>query len=647
MTAIRLALLELRRFRGPLRRLVPVALCLIPLLYGAMYLWANWDPYGKLKQIPVAVVNHDRVAHSKQGQRVDAGNQFVQQLKVAGTFDWHFVDDHEARDGLEHGRYYFTITVPEDLSGKLATAANTQPEQASITIQLNDANNYVIGVMSEAVQPELQDQVNSAAHAAYVRAIYGELSQVRDKLGVASDGAHRLVDATATAQQGTRALSSGTSALRSGTAQLAEGARQISQATSTLDNAVSKAATAVADKLPGAAATLVTAANLTAQGLSALHTGTSQVKQGTARAVTDLNQLGDAAPQLRGNPVYQRAVHDAEQVDALAGQIDGQAAAADANAQQVLSEARQLQANVGDARQGVLAATAPVRLIDAGARDVSGGAATLSQATDAADQGAQSLKSAADQAHSGAAEIAGTVDDGLRQIPATSPDEVSHAAEVLGTPVRIYRDNLNPAGVYGRGFAPFFFGIALWVFGLFAYLLLRPVNLRALASRISPLTVAVAGWLPAAVLGVAGALLLFTVVDLGLGLDPVNPVLTVALLALGAATFVAVDHFLRTTLGAPGDVLSLVLLILQLTSSGGLYPMPTTPGLFQVLNPVLPMTYLIDGLRITTSGGLTANLVRDFLVLAGVLVLFLGLTSLTVRRQRMWTPARLHPDVEL
>jgi putative membrane protein len=36
MTAVRLALLEFRRFRGPRRWLIPVGLALLPLLCGSM-----------------------------------------------------------------------------------------------------------------------------------------------------------------------------------------------------------------------------------------------------------------------------------------------------------------------------------------------------------------------------------------------------------------------------------------------------------------------------------------------------------------------------------------------------------------------------------------------------------------------------------
>nr|WP_262372687.1 hypothetical protein [Sutcliffiella horikoshii] len=43
--------------------LIPViAVLLIPLLYSGMFLWAFWDPYEKLDELPVAVVNMDEGA---------------------------------------------------------------------------------------------------------------------------------------------------------------------------------------------------------------------------------------------------------------------------------------------------------------------------------------------------------------------------------------------------------------------------------------------------------------------------------------------------------------------------------------------------------------------------------------------------------
>jgi putative membrane protein len=647
MTALKLAFLELRRFRGPLRVTVPVLLVLIPSLYGAMYLWANWEPYQKLDHVPVAVVNHDQPAHTREGKRVDAGAQFVAQLKEEGTFDWHFVPAHRARSGLEQGDYYFTITVPRDFSSRLASAGTTHPERAGIDIELNDANNYIAGIMTKVIQPELQSQVNSAAHAAYVRAIYGKLSEVRKRLKTASDGAHRLVHATTLGKQASATLTTGLGSLHAGTSRIARGAKQIAGASKRLDTTTSELTHTIASTLPGAAATLVNTAGVADRGLSTAHAGTRHIEQHTARAVGQLTRLADAHPELRNDPAYTRALRDARKLDATAGTVNGNVAAAAGNAHRTLRRAQSIQTQIGTAQQRVLATAKPIRLVDAGSHSVSTGASRLAHGVGTLKHSARTTRTAAKQAHSAASELSHTIDKSRRQIPPTTPDEVAHAAKVLGTPVHINRHNLHPAGVYGRGFAPFFFGIALWVFGLFAYLLLRPLNLRALASRARAPTVALAGWLPGAALGVAGALVLYGIVDAGLGLDPLHAGLTVLLLAVGAASFVAIDHFLRTAFGAPGDVLSLVLLILQLTSSGGLYPMPTTPSFFQALNPILPMTYLIDGLRVTISGGLPTHLLRDLLVLAGFGLAFLALTSLAAWRQRTWTVGRLHPDVEL
>jgi putative membrane protein len=647
MTVFRLAWLELRRFRGPVRRLVPLLLCLIPLLYGAMYLWANWDPYGKTERIPVAVVDQDRPAEGPQGQPVDAGSQLVQQLKATPTFDWNFVTAAQARDGLRHNRYYFTVTIPADFSSDLATAGTSVPERAGITLQLNDANNYIAGIMTEVVQSKLQDQVDSAAHAAYVRSIYGELSTVRSQLDTASKAADLLVASTQTARQGSAALVSGTGDLQSGAAQTAAGADQISQAADRLNSLFGSLNQSAAEQLPTAAATLVNAAGLAARGLDDIHSATGQVHQATSKAVTDLTALADAHPGLADDPLYQNALKDAKNLDATAGYLDGQAATAAANAQQALAQADSVQSAANAIQGQVLTAQGALNLADSGTAQVADGAATVSKGLGTLSQGAQSFNSAADEAHSGASSLSGTINQALQRIPPTSPQDTARAADVLGSPVNITDTNLHPAKVYGRGMAPFFFGIALWVFGLFAYLLLRPVNLRAMANRVNALTVAAAGWLPAASLGGVAAVVLFAVVDVTLGLDPVHPWATIGLLLLAAGAFTAVDHCLRTTLGVPGDVLSLVLLILQLTASGGLYPMPTEPVFFQTVHGLLPMTYLIDGLRVTISGGSTANLARDAVVLLGFTLAFVGLTALTVRRQRVWTVARLHPDVSL
>ena len=85
----RLGRYELRRFRGPLPKLALIFVLLVPLLYSAIYLSANWDPYGRLDRLPVAVVDLDRpttVDGPDDEQRtVHAGPDLVEINGVGGA----------------------------------------------------------------------------------------------------------------------------------------------------------------------------------------------------------------------------------------------------------------------------------------------------------------------------------------------------------------------------------------------------------------------------------------------------------------------------------------------------------------------------------------------------------------------------------
>lgn len=87
---------------------------MLPLLYGALYLWSFWDPYGRLDRIPVALVNDDKGA-TADGSRLAAGDQITKGLRDSQVFDWHQVSATEAREGVEDGRYYLSLTMPTRL----------------------------------------------------------------------------------------------------------------------------------------------------------------------------------------------------------------------------------------------------------------------------------------------------------------------------------------------------------------------------------------------------------------------------------------------------------------------------------------------------------------------------------------------------
>jgi len=643
---IRLAWLEIKRFHTPLQRLALVFIVLVPLLYGGLYLWSNWDPYGKLDQIPVAVVNEDRPV-TVNGQQVDAGSLFVQELKKDPIFDWHFVDRAEAARGVNDTDYYFEISVPADFSRKLASGAENKPERARMLITLDDGGGYIVGKMAQTVQSELENKISAAAVSAYFQSVFNNLEKLRSGIDQAVDGAGQLRDGAGTAEQGSADLASGLAELKTGADKLAPGARQVSDGVSAITDVVVPAANTIAAALPSFTQSAADAASA-ADSLAGTAAQTADTVAGGANSVQGkVTALGQAHPELQTDPAYQDLVRltgaaagFANQADAAATQVKTTTATVSGAARQLAQDAPRLQSEVKDAATKISA-------LDAGAKEVASGAAALDTGLGTAASGATTLHDGVAQLSSGASSLADGLADAEGQIPVLSDDQKKSNAATLASPVDVATENLHPAVSYGRGLTPFFFAIALVVFGITAFLILRPVSARALASRAGHLTVALAGWLPAATCCAFGGIVLFVVLDVFLGLDPTHPWAMLGLVVLAAAAFTAIAHLLRTWLGGVASAVILVLLLLQLTTCAGTYPYETLPGFFRALHPLLPMTYFVDALRVTITGGNTAHLVRDASVLAGFLVMALALTTLVVRGKREWTITKLKPDLSI
>src|SRR6201991_4224411 len=134
---------EIKRFgRSRLTRVAIVVLMLLPLVYGALYLWAFWNPFGQVNKMPVALVNADRGA-VVAGQQVNVGAEIAKSLTADDSLDWHVVDSEQGRSGVEHGTYYFMLELPSDFSEAVASPMTGQPKKADLIAVYNDANNYI------------------------------------------------------------------------------------------------------------------------------------------------------------------------------------------------------------------------------------------------------------------------------------------------------------------------------------------------------------------------------------------------------------------------------------------------------------------------------------------------------------------------
>jgi putative membrane protein len=687
-----------------------VFVLIIPLLYGAIYLTANWDPYGRLDQLPVAVVDHDQPV-TYEGKEVHAGQDFVDNLTAKKDFAYAAVDEPEALRGLREGDYYLAIVVPADFSAHLISGAGDDPERAQIMLRRNDANGFVIGSITARAQDSIARAVDESAVASYFDAVFANLAIIRSGLEDAADGAGQLSDGATsaddgaaevadgaksaasgsktladgaedlsiglgTAKTGSADLAKGLRTLKTGSADVATGAGQVADGTQQLDDAVVPVLTDLQKNLPQIQNHAKVAGTALDEVTSGLADRTGSVSADLSSASNALDQLKKDNPDLADAANFQRVEDRIGSAAKRTGEIAGTAqdAADDVHsinakiqqtgdltkpvtqvkdklvdlhdgAHQVASGARQVRDGVASASSGAERLATGVSSAAAGADKLADGADALHSGLTTLSAGAADLHAGTTKLAAGAEELHDKLADAVKRVPAISADEQADAVQVLSSPADVTMQVDNPAGVYGRGLAPMFFSIAIWVFGISVFLVVRPITGRALAGRARPWRLALTGWLPIGIFAVLGALLMLGTVWLFLGLAPVHPLLIVGLTMLGAACFSSIAHLLRSGLGTPGSSILLVWLILQLTSAGGTYPAPVLPAFFSAIAPYMPMTYLIDAYRVVISGGELSHLARDATILLIGTLLALGLGVLVVRKRQQFAFRDLHPPL--
>ncbi len=142
----------------------------VPALYNISFLTSMWDPYGRLDQLPVAVVNQDQSA-SFQDKTLTIGDDMVDNMKESKSLDFHFVSEKNAEKGLEEGDYYMVITLPEDLSEKATSLLTNQPEPITISYQTSKGHSFVASKMGESAMEKLKTSVSETITKTYTTAV--------------------------------------------------------------------------------------------------------------------------------------------------------------------------------------------------------------------------------------------------------------------------------------------------------------------------------------------------------------------------------------------------------------------------------------------------------------------------------------------
>ena len=373
-----------------------------------------------------------------------------------------------------------------------------------------------------------------------------------------------------------QSIASGVNAYTTGVDKVSQGASQLSEKNSTLTGSL--------DQLVSGSTTLT-------QKSSNLTAGVGQLVEKTPELVSGIEKLSTGSNQL--NQKSQELIAGVDKLQSGSGQLADKSS-------QLLSGASQL---------------------ENGANKLADGAGKLAE-------GGTKLTSGLEGLQTGVASLGQGLSNASDQLKSASTE--SQNAEILSNPLNLSKTDNDQVPVNGITMAPYMISVALFVAAISTNMIFAKLpSGRHPESRWA--------WLKSraeinGIIAVLAGILVYGGVHL-IGLTANHEMRTFILIILTSLVFMSMVTALTTWNSRIGAFFSLILLLLQLASSAGTYPLALTNDFFRAINPWLPMSYSVSGLRQTIS--MTGNIHHQVIFLVVILALFIGLGMLVYQPKKM------------
>ncbi|HEQ0904025.1 TPA: YhgE/Pip domain-containing protein [Streptococcus pyogenes] len=746
--------------KNPKLMITMIGVALVPALYNLSFLGSMWDPYGRVNDLPIAVVNHDKPA-KRADKSLTIGNDMVDKMSKSKDLEYHFVSAKQAQEGLKEGDYYMVITLPEDLSQRAATLLNPEPQKLTIRYQTSKGHGMVAAKMGETAMAKLKESVSQNITKTYTSAVFSSMTDLQSGLKEASAGSQTLASGAKTAQAGSQTLSTnlaaltgasqqfqqGTGRLTSGLTTYTDGVNQVKNGLGTLSTDIPNYLNGVSRLSQGASqlnqglSQLTQATTLSdekAKGIQSLIVGLPVLNQGIQQLNTELstlqppnlnadelgNSLGaiaQAAKQviaeetaaqneelsaLQATSVYQSLTAEQqgelaaalsqsdksqtvsaaqtilssvqtlstslqslsqedqskqlEQLKEAVAQIANQSNQALPGAsstltelstglakvngslnQQVLPGSNQLTTGLAQLNRyntaigsGVIKLSEGTNALSSksgelldGSHQLSEGATKLADSSSQLSQGGHQLTSGLTELSTGLSTLNGSLAKASQQLSLVSVTDKN--AKAVAKPLVLNEKDKDGVKTNGIGMAPYMIAVSLMVVALSTNVIFanslsgRPVKDKWDWAKQK---FVINGFI-----STMGSIVLYLAIQL-LGFEARYGMETLGFIMLSGWTFMALVTALVGWDDRYGSFASLVMLLLQVGSSGGSYPIELSGAFFQKLHPFLPMTYVVSGLRQTIS--LSGHIGVEVKVLTGFLLAFMVLALLIYRPKK-------------
>ncbi|MGT2933668.1 YhgE/Pip family protein [Streptococcus catagoni] len=275
--------------KNPKLIITMIGVALVPALYNLSFLGSMWNPYGNVKHLPVAVVNQDKPANF-QDKTLKIGDDMVDSMSKNKALDYHFTSKSKAEKGLENGKYYMIVTLPENLSENATTLMEDKPKKLRIYYQTSRGHGMVASKMSEAAMMKLKDSVSDNITNTYTKSVFRKMTSLQSGLQKASDGSQQLANGSNEAKNGSQELTGHLNSLSDATKTLASGTTALSSGISNYTGGVTKLNTGIGH-LSNDMPNYLNGVNQLAVGADKLHAGLRELASKTGMSQEDSQKI--------------------------------------------------------------------------------------------------------------------------------------------------------------------------------------------------------------------------------------------------------------------------------------------------------------------------------------------------------------------
>ena len=353
-----------------------------------------------------------------------------------------------------------------------------------------------------------------------------------------------------------------------------------------------------------------------ASGGAQLQSGADQVSSGADQVSSGVGQVEDGASQVKDGA--SQVQQGSEELDAAvdpslipAGPIkeyvEGNSELAKGSGKVAEGSSQVADGSVKLADGSVKLANGSVKLAD-GSSKVAGGATELADGSVQLAEGSLSLAAGAELLGNSAAQAlftaAGSLGATADQLSAITGINETVLGDYFFSPVKLDRHEVFSVPDYGSNVAPFYIVLSMWVGALITCVMIEPKS--SAGTKYSPFEMYSGKLLLYVVLSIFQACVTITGAHLlGVYIDSYPLFIFSAILV--SAVFMILIYSIISAFGTVGKGIAVILLVFQISGTGGIYPIQIMHQFFQVLYPYMPMTYAIKLIREAQLGVVWAN----------------------------------------